>query len=485
MKNSTELRRVVYSVLMTQIQFGIYHCGEKLPTIEETSSQLRVSIDTARAAYLQLKEEGYITLSKNVGATVKVNYGSQETEQFIQTFFASRKNAMTDLGNSMRALFANTQWTGLKHASIETQQSMEQLIHEKNTAVPYAMLEHLTQKYSSLGNTLLIRLLWQIFMFLYDPFFSIQENLQFFDETTDYLPNILSLCMDENWTLLHTKVDQSFNRLNLALTRFYETKITIPSPEKEIAFTWSSYKKGQQLCYSLAMELLISINQGLYPVGSLLPSQKELAIQKNVSVSTIRRVFELLKSIGAIKSCKYVGTRVLPFDQATENSDFTKPVLQRRLLDMAEGLQLFALSCKEISLLTLTSLDPVSTRKLCRKLKEHKQCRRGESLSYFVLDLIAKHAPYQAIRTIYSELLRQNFWGYAIRGMKGTQESINAIYDPYYDGLVEALEKTDYSLFSSRLEELMFYDFRSSMNILSRLGIKGTENILIPDITIK
>jgi len=69
--------------------------------------------------------------------------------------------------------------------------------------------------------------------------------------------------------------------------------------------------------------------------------------------------------------------------------------------------------------------------------------------------------------------------------MKGTQESINAIYDPYYDGLVEALEKTDYSLFSSRLEELMFYDFRSSMNILSRLGIKGTENILIPDITIK
>ena len=87
MENNTDLRKVVYSIMLTQIQFGTYRCGEKLPTIEETSRRLCVSIDTARTAYLKLKDEGYITLSKNVGATVKVNYDSQETEQFIQTFF--------------------------------------------------------------------------------------------------------------------------------------------------------------------------------------------------------------------------------------------------------------------------------------------------------------------------------------------------------------------------------------------------------------
>ena len=59
LETNTDLRRVVYSVLLTQIQFGVYHCGEKLPTIEETSEQLHVSIDTARTAYLKLKEEGY------------------------------------------------------------------------------------------------------------------------------------------------------------------------------------------------------------------------------------------------------------------------------------------------------------------------------------------------------------------------------------------------------------------------------------------
>ena len=71
MDNSTELRQVVYSVLLTQIQFGFYRYGEKLPAIEETSTRLCVSVDTARAAYLKLKTRGYITLIKNAGAKVK------------------------------------------------------------------------------------------------------------------------------------------------------------------------------------------------------------------------------------------------------------------------------------------------------------------------------------------------------------------------------------------------------------------------------
>lgn len=482
MGNSTELRQVVYSVLLTQIQFGVYRYGEKLPNIEETSERFHVSIDTARAAYLALKEKGYITLSKNVGATVKVEYSALETEEFIQAFFAARKHAVLDLGNALSPLFGNAQWIGLKHASAQTMRAMEQLLHEKNiSAAPYAMLEHLNQKYSSFGNTLLMRLVWQIFMFLQDPLFSVGENLQYFDGASDYLPEVLSLCQNRDWARLRAVMDRSLGRLTLALTRFYEARITTPSPGKEVSFTWSSYKKSQQLCYSLAMELLIAISRGVYPVGSLLPSQKELAKQKGVSLSTVRRALELLSSVGAIKSAQYVGTQVLPFDKATENSDFTKPVLQRRLLDMVEGLQIFVLSCREVSLLTFSSLDADLADKLCEKLKKQKQFRRGENLSYFMLDLIAKHAPYQAIQIVYSELLRQNFWGYALRGMKGSQEAINAVYDPYFDALIDALEKADFSRFSAKLEELMRYELCSNLDLLFQLGIPGAEGILIPD----
>lgn len=481
MENSIELRQVVYRVLLTQIHFGVYHYQEKLPTIEETSAQLCVSIDTARAAYLKLKEEGYITLSKNAGATINRNYSAQEIEEFIQTLFSSRKQAMLDLGNSIQPLLGNAQWYGLKNASPETLLEIEQLFHETHMAAPYAMLNHLNQKYRALGNPLLMRLVWQTFMFLHDPFFDIEENLSYFDQSADYLPKILSICRNKDWPGLRAAVEQSIERLSFILSRFYETRITMPSPEQELGFTWSSYEKSQQLCYSLAMELLISINRGQYPVGSLLPSQKELAAQKGVSLSTVRRALELLDSVGAIKSAKYIGTQVLPLDKTSENSDFTKPVLKRRLLSMAESLQMLALSCRDVSQLTLAALAPGAHKQLCRKLNDSKKWRRGETLSYYVLYLIGELAPYQTIRTVYSELLRQFFWGYALRGMKGSQETLNAVYDPYFDALIEALETMDFSLFSATLEELAIDDLSRTVETLSRLGIPGVEHILIPE----
>ncbi|MCD8169942.1 MAG: GntR family transcriptional regulator [Clostridiales bacterium] len=482
MGNSTELRKGVYSVLLTQIQFNAYRCGEKLPTIEETGTQLGVSVDTARAAYLRLKDEGYITLSKNIGATVKPSYDRLETEQFIQSFFAARRHTMKDLNQSMYFLFRNAQWNGLKNASSETLHAMEQLDCKKGTMpAPFVMLQYLNQKYSSLGNTLLMRLVWQASMFMYGPFFSLGENLRYFNESVDYMPEILSLCQNQDWLALRVTVDQSIEQMSLALTRFYGARITMPSPKQEIMFTWSSYKKSQQLCYSLAMDLLISISRGIYPVGSILPSQKELALQKNVSVSTIRRAFELLYSIGAIKSAKYAGTRVLPFDQSTKNCDFTKPVLQRRLVDMAESLQVFALSCRDVSKLTLSSLDADSVQKLCNRLKVHKQRQGSVTLSYFILDMITNHAPFQGIRTIYSELLRQFFWAYSLRGITVSLEAISTTYDPYFDKLIQALEQTDFSRFSATLEDFLLHELRSIVNSLSQLSIPGAENILIPD----
>ena len=52
------------------------------------------------------------------------------------------------------------------------------------------------------------------------------------------------------------------------------------------------------------------------------------------------RVLGLLGCVGAVKSAKYVGTRVLPLEKATENSDFTNPVFRRRLVDMMESFQI-------------------------------------------------------------------------------------------------------------------------------------------------
>lgn len=83
---------------------------------------------------------------------------------------------------------------------------------------------------------------------------------------------------------------------------------------------------------------------------------------------------------------------------------------------MAESLQLFALSCRSVSELTLSSLPPDSIRQLQQELRMVVNRQQYELLNYIVLEQLAKFAPYRAIRTVYSELLRQLFWGRPFTG---------------------------------------------------------------------
>ena len=150
--------------------------------------------------------------------------------------------------------------------------------------------------------------------------------------------------------------------------------------------------------------------------------------------------------------------------------------LHRRFLDMAESLQVLALSCRDVSLLTLSSLDAVSIEQLCQKLKKNKERQRSELLSYFTLNLIAKSAPYQAIRTVYSELLRQFFWANVFQGMKGNQEVINRLYARMRRFSSNLWRKGIFPCFSAKLEELIIHDLRKILGFLSKLGVTETEN---------
>ena len=89
-------------------------------------------------------------------------------------------------------------------------------------------------------------------------------------------------------------------RLSSALEGFYASKITMPSLEKESAFVWSVYKKSQQLCYSFAMELLLSISDGNLSGREPAPSQKELAEQRGRFGNVRPAALGLLGCVGAV-----------------------------------------------------------------------------------------------------------------------------------------------------------------------------------------
>lgn len=479
MKNSMELQQVIYNVLRTQIQFGSYLYGERLPTIEDAARLFMVSVKTIRTAYQHLQRDGYITVSKSVGVKVNVRYGRQDIETHMQMFFAERKDALLDLGRSMRLLFGNAQWLSFKNASPELLAQIEQLTAPKESMTPYNIIRQLQTIYGALGNDLLMRLVWQAFMFFLAPLLSVSGNLALLRQNQNALLHMVALCREQNWPALGACIDAFQEQKATAFRQFYESRIQRAVSGQQTVFTWSVYKKASQICYSLGMELLVAIGQGVYPSDSLLPSLNTLAKEKHVSVNTVRRTMALLNDIGATKSINGVGTKVLPPDQIAENCDLSQASVQKRLFSHAESVHILALSCRQVAEATIPSIDQETIKKWKAKLAAYARVERYELAPYAIINLISQDAPFMAVRTVYTELFRNLFWGYPLRSLLKDPQRYSAFYAPCFQYFVNCLERSDAAGFSAKLEELMQRELRIIVEQLIGLGIGEASSLVL------
>ena len=481
MGNAMELQQVICQVLRTQIQFGAYRFGERLPTIEDAARLFMVSVKTIRAAYQRLQRDGTITISKSVGVKVGVAYSPQDTEAHIQRFFAERKEALLDLGRSVGPLFGNAQWLGFKNASAELLEEVEGLAALEERMAPYVMIRQLQAVYGVLGNDLLMRLVWQVFMFSLAPFLSVAGNLVQFNQYENPLLQMIALCREGDWAALRSCVDAFQARKGPAYLQFYESRIRLPAADRQTVFTWSVYQKASQLCYSLGMEFLIAISLGIYPPNSLLPSLNAVAKEKRVSVNTVRRTMALLNDIGAAKSINGVGTRVLPPEEIAENCDLSGASVHKQLFGYAKSVHILTLSCGQVAQDTLASLDRETVQRWRAQLAEYARIGRHELTPYAIINLISQDAPLMAVRTVYTALFRSLFWGYPLRSLVKDPKAYNAFYVPQLQYFLDCLERSDAAAFSTRLEELMRYEMKFIVGQLTELGIGEAAGLVLDE----
>lgn len=474
-----ELQQVIYNVLKMQIQFGAYRYEERLPTIEDATRLFQASIKTIRSVYQQLAHDGFITISKRIGVKVSVRYNEQDTKEHIQKFFAEREAALLDLSRSSRLLFSNAQWLGFQNTTPEQLDEMQRLASPKESLSPYIMTQQLHIIYGALRNPLLMRLVWQTFMFFMTPFLSVTGNLKSLRGEHDPLLEMIALCRRQDWTALRASVEDFQEQKYRTLRDFYQNRVLLPASGPQVSFTWSGYQKVSQICYSLGMELLIAIIHGTYPQGTLLPSLGTLAQEKQVSLNTARRTITLLNRIGAVKSINGVGTRVLPPELIKENCDLSKPMVRERLLDFTRSLHILYLSCKQVAEATVSALDKAAIENWKDKLNVCRRTPRHELMAYVILDLISQDAPYRTVRTVYTELFQQLFWGYTLRSMEPNPHSYVSYYLPYFDIFQDCLAHSDAAEFSVKLEELMEHEVKFAISQLAELGIDAASELVL------
>lgn len=481
MEKNAQLQYAVYLFLKTQIEFGVHRHGDALPAIKDSSKYFGAGVDTVRLAYGRLKQEGYISLSPCIGSVVKVSFTHEQIALNIQRFFSQRRRALMDCAHASRLLFSYAQWIAFQSCPPQVLDELEILDRKGQIEAPYRMCQQLQLLYGGLGNELFLRLIWQNFLFFQGPFLNIPENARRVAGDGSPLLDMIALARKGDWPALWRAIEAHHRRFAGAVRRFYDH--CLPSAgeaEEQIDFSWQIYKKTSQLCYSLAMALLRDVRQGIYPPGSLLPPAAVLAGQCQVSLNTVRRALALLNKMGAVQSINGVGTRVQAVSQDPASGIFSDATIGKRLLDFAQCLQILSLSCRAVAQATLSSMDRGAVRHLIAQLDANEEKGCYMLLLNTCFEWIARHAPYQLIRSVYTQLVEQHVWGYPLRNLHGAPKEIDAFYLPYHQRLRASLAGADAAGFALTLEEVQRTETALTLDLLGKLGIPGVESILVP-----
>ncbi len=481
MQQEMELQQIIYNLLKIQITFGGYRFEDSLPTIREASSYFNVSIDTVRLAYVRLKQEGYISLSTCVGASVSVNYSDEEIQQHIRTYFACRREPLLSFARAVGVLVNYAQWFAFRSSTPESLEEMERICQNQEIPPIFRMSRQIQLLYAHLGNDILLNLMWQLFLFFQVPFISVPQNSGMYHSGDTPLLSMIAHIRKEDWLGLWEAGEAYLEKYAAALDRFFEDNPEISDQGEPIEFTWNTYKKVSQYRYSLCTEIMTKIRNRIYSPGSYLPSPRLLARDYQVSVNTIRRTLTLLNKLGATRTVNGVGTLVLHSWENAQYCDYSDPVIRARLLDFLQSFHILALSCRSCARASLSSMDEETMRQWADRFDAVKQTEICEQILYLCYEIITVHTPWQLIRTIYTELMQQLFWGLPLRDLHGDSSATKAYFLPYIEILADCLRRGDGRDFSENLEKLQINETFYIAQYLKNIGIEEAAAIVIPE----
>ena len=96
MNSETPLYEQLYNSVVLGIATGRLKEGEKMPTVRKLGIDLGINLHTVNKAYTLLKQKGYLSANRNMGAVVNSKRYYEADEVFISAVKASVKPVLAE-----------------------------------------------------------------------------------------------------------------------------------------------------------------------------------------------------------------------------------------------------------------------------------------------------------------------------------------------------------------------------------------------------
>lgn len=468
---TNKMAEIIYDYFSSRIKFGYFRQGEQLPSIPLIRKQFGVSALTVRAALQQMKEEGYIETAERIPATVIFQPDEKTERQYFQ-YFLSHREGMEDICNSSEIIFGpiiHQYFRKYDKASIRRMRS-ELKKADFRTAKPIIMFY--AEAMLPLNNPLIINLFWEIVRYLSTPYLKGPCN---FEEANSQAFNHIERILD---LLEAAQIEQAVKEaelFNKRITYQFLNRIRsfLQADDKivQIPLSWHIYRDHPQLCYSLAAEIMSKINKNIYRKGEFLPSCRALSVEYGVSFITARRTVSLLNDMGVTETLNGVGARVIP-ETETVLPDFYHLQIRKSLLLFLQAMQLASLTCKNVAIHTLSSLD--SFQPLKDEIQSYIDTKTTYLMEGACLRFIGENSPSPFVREVYNQQSRLLLWGHSLHMFFEKPEDSD-FYETYAVKLIEALQICDFQCFGNLLSEMVSLGVDMSKKLLLQLNFDESQ----------
>lgn len=465
---------IIYDYFTSRILFGYYLRGDRLPAVSYICRQFQVSPLTARTALIRMREEGYIETTERKRSIVTYRPDKQQEQRYRKAFL-SRKEGMNDMCRNSDILFGPiVRYYLQKQTEDSIKQIRSQLKKWKGHPAKQINMFY-AEAMRPLNNPLALNLHWEMARYLQMPYLRQTANFADSNAAAKHIEQMLTLIETGN-TKKALEMTWAFNRNVTQM--FFESlavKLDTPEPVEQLPFEWQIYREHPQMCYTLAAGLMSKIDARIYKQEELLPSCQALAQEYNVSLITMRRTLELLNDIHVTETQNGVGTRVIS-GRLAGPPDLSHVKIRKCLMMMLQAMQLCALTCKNVAVYTLSSLNSKDLQNLNREIGRLTEEGTAFLTAKTCLQFIGENNPSPFIREVYRQLCLLLQWGHALH-MFSQKLDASGFYVSYAENLREALCRRDIGNFAGKLSELVGKSVDGTKTLLLELGFQEEQLI--------
>lgn len=314
MSNSNSRERTIYRSLAGKIQLGFYDNETRFPSAKEIASQYQVSYCPAQRALKMLEQGGLIKLCRGKSTAIL----DKPYRDYLESpVFKQRAHSLLDVIRTLNLILPDLCLYGMIHG--DSRHLSVQPGDRKALSIPGRYLyQQFENSFLALGSRTALSLYYDISSFAESALLDILYSKLGSSKADDLMTDVSAeydYCVRNSRALPPVRIRQRLEHLSGIFYGIIESYLLevpgITAPGQREVFSWAPRKGRTRYCDTLAINIVCKINQGVYPVGTLLPSGSALADIYHVSEITMRRTIHLLNQLGVVKTLNGIGTRVI------------------------------------------------------------------------------------------------------------------------------------------------------------------------------